>query len=207
MMNNIWILCISVAIVMSGLSVSAQQLPWKGSLDSLSEFTGVLNLSNEEVARRTLIVALSDPSIQLESVSLHLYAYEDACQDSFLWHKLANHYGALKFSVSVDDGTIEKKWYDELNNACDPNAPPKSVTLCHPVDLSNQECGIANDFRENLTRELVADLNKNNHFIIMTEALPYAESLAEFRGLCDLEMDYSGQTVKRSACSRKLSLR
>ncbi len=215
-MKKVRILCLVAVLLMTGLSVSAQQMPWKGSLDNLGEFTGVVNLSDREVARRVLMASLSDPDIQLESVSIHVYTRADACQEAFLWRRLANNYGALSLVFDGDD-SIRKEWFDELDDACDPNAQasaePGDPVRCILTDnWSNGNAGEADGQACNIAWILGGFVAKTedivegaNQFIYTTVPLPYATSLVELRGLCDTTAHSPDNN--NSACSRKLSLR
>jgi len=196
-MSVIRALCGAVVfLVLPGLSASAQQLPWKGSLDQLDEFTEVINLSDGKIARQVLIGALSDPSIQLESVAIHAYTHQEACQNAFIGRRLANNYGGLKFKFK-DKDVFEKAWFDQLNDACSSNEKTRAWTECAPDDESNEECKIA---------KVLADVFKNigveDQFIYTTAPLPYAASRVELRGLCASSHSGGGN----SACARKLLL-
>ena len=211
-MNTIRGLCITAVLLVSGLSAPAQQLPWKGSLENLDEFQSVLDLSDEDTARRFLISSLSDPSIQLESVAIHAYTHEEACQDSFIWRRLANKYGALRLSImKVNEGAIQKEWFNELDDACRSNITLGVEDLCMPNGNGSDGesgCGIARALIEVVDGiDGSVDGDENIHFIYTTAPLPHAEPLAEIRGQCDLGTGSSGRAAGNSACDRKLSLR
>jgi len=194
--------CGGVLLALSGLSASADQWTWKGSLDQLDEFTEVINLSDERTARQVLIGALSDPGIQLESVAIHAYTRWDACQDAFIGRRLANHYGALSLSLD-SEGNIEKAWFDELNDACNPNGRTWT-TLCAADGGPDEECEIAN-----VLAEFARNARDGDQFIYTTAPLPYTASLADLRGLCGDPSDRgpSDGGGGDSVCDRKLSLR
>ncbi|MCY4259125.1 MAG: hypothetical protein OXC91_02520 [Rhodobacteraceae bacterium] len=208
-MKMIQLLCLIMALLLTSLSASAQQMPWKGSLDSLDEFTGLIDLSDRKIAQRILIASLSDPNIQLESVSIHAYTRADACQEAFLWRRLANNYGALSL-VSDGDDIIQKEWFDQLDTACDPDdVDPVQCVLSDRWSAGNvgedddRGCIIAWHLKRFV--ESTGAGKSTNQFIYTTAPLPYATPLAELRGLCGSDTYSSGHN--NSACSRKLSLR
>ena len=177
---------------------------WKGSLDNLSQFMDIIDLSDKKTRQRALITALSNPGISLESVSIHAYTFVEACQDAFLWRKMANEYGALTLSFDGNDN-IQTKWFDELDNACNSNEYAKQgdSKQCASSDSNDRGCEIARrlkNFVEN--KEFVENTNR---FIYTTAPLPYAKKVTELRGLCDINTRSSDDGD--SACNHKLSRR